>query len=96
MEAITSGLNPAVNLKISAEQTDKLELIDNLEISAVFKSQNLIPYLTSLWESLSARSLNPQEGLPKFAFTEVKFSVDVLVCQLAWNHWGKSLLSDKF
>lgn len=77
MEPETTGLNPSVNLKMSADQSDKLELIDNLEINSIFKKQYLIPYLNSLWESLSARALKSQGGLPQFAFLEVK--IDLLI-----------------
>lgn len=71
MKEVPTGLNHSVNLKISPEQSDRLEMIDNLEISAAFKSSHLIPYLSSLWESLVVRSKNSQEGLPKFVFTDV-------------------------
>ena len=81
MEAEHLGLNASVNLKISAEQSDKLELIDNLEINPAFKKQYLIPYLNSLWESLSARSIKSIEGLPQFAFIEVRtFIACLIVC----------------
>ncbi len=62
----------SVNIKLpAAEESDTLELVDNLEITDAFKKQYLAPYLSSLWESLAGRTWNPDQGIQKFAFTGV-------------------------
>ena len=63
--------NPSLTIKLLPEETDKFELIDYMEITESFKKTYLIPYLSSLWESLSSRSLLSKQGIPRFAFIEV-------------------------
>ena len=72
MEKEAPNLNSNVNIEIPFE-SDTLKLVDNLEISDSFKKQLLTPYLASLWESLASRSWSPDQGLSRFAFTEVGF-----------------------
>ena len=67
--------NPSVTIKLLPEETDKFELVDYMEITESFKKTYLVPYLTSLWESLSSRSLHPVQGIPRFAFIEVRDSL---------------------
>ena len=65
------SINLSINLKLSTEETNKLELVHSAEITEKFKQEYLVPYLSSLWESLASRSLHLDEGVPRFAFIEV-------------------------
>ena len=70
MQKEAKDLSTSLNIKIPLEETDTLELVDNLEITDAFKKQHLIPYLSSLWESLSSRAWSPEQGIQRFVFLE--------------------------
>jgi len=102
MEKEEPTLNSNLTIKIPLkEEGDKLELVDNLEITESYKKTYLIPYLSTLWDSLSSRTWKPEQGLHRFAFTEVFFSTDIksnnkIVCWVARNYWRLFIFSFKF
>ncbi len=70
----TASLNPNVNIRIPIQEAGSatLEIVDNLEVTDTFKKQYLIPYLSSLWESLANRTWHPEQGLHRFTLVEVR------------------------
>ena len=84
-------INLSINLKVSSEEGSKLELVHSLEITEEFRREYLVPYLSSLWESLASRSLHLGEGVPRFAFLEVSGVGQRVVRGAARDHRGASV-----
>ena len=64
-------INNSVFLKVSMSNPSKVEIVDSLVITQVVKDELLMPYLASLFNSLTMRSDKPQLGVPRFALNEV-------------------------
>ncbi len=62
---------PGLNIRLSLENDDTIELIDNTELTDAFKRDVLSPYLRHLYDDLASRSLHPASGIPKNTFLEV-------------------------
>jgi hypothetical protein len=88
-QSSTAGaLNADVNMKINLENPETIEIVDNLDITEKFKDQVLIPYLSSLWTSLTMKSSDQTKGVYRPHFIEVTFFlIRTLVCESSWNNW---------
>ena len=71
VESVANTINADVNMKLNPDNANTIDLVDNLDITDKFKEQVLIPYLQTLWESLTAKSSSTGKGIARFAFISV-------------------------
>jgi len=71
--APTEPVKPALNIRLSLENSETIELLDTTEFPESFKKDVLVPYLKHVYEDLSSRSSNPNIGIPKSIFIDVFF-----------------------
>ena len=64
-------LNSTVSLRISPDNPNKVEIVDNLIITSEMREAVLVPYIESLCKSLASRSKHPSHGVPRSVITEV-------------------------
>ena len=64
-------INPTVLLKVSVNDPYKVELVDNLIITASIKEIALIPFITSLLESLSKKKKTEDPMIPRYVLNKV-------------------------
>lgn len=71
MEKGSLKINPSVFLRVAADNPSKVELVDYLCITPDIKAKALVPYLESLFKSLSFRGDKLLTGVPRYALNEV-------------------------
>ena len=64
---------PGLNIRMSLENDDTIEFLDNTEMPENFKKDILTPYLRHLYDDLVSRVANPSIGISKTVFLEVIF-----------------------
>lgn len=62
---------PSLSLRLDLENTEKIEVVDDTDLTDKFKKTILSPYLSDLYEDLVSRTDNPKMGIPKTTFLEV-------------------------
>ena len=75
MEKSYTAFNASLFLKASATDPYRVELQDNMVVTPTLKSTLLVPYLSSLFESLLLRAVKPQSGIPRYAVNEVSLII---------------------
>ena len=75
-ENVQSGLN----IRISLENDDTIEFIDNIDLPEEYKKETLYPYLKDIYRDLSQRGENPNQGIEKAILVEVSMISHYLVC----------------
>lgn len=89
-------INNSVFLKVSMSNPSKVEIVDGLVVTKVVKDELLLPYLSSLYNSLTLRSDKPQLGVPRFALNEVLLFYHMIVVSFfTWANRGESLYPDR-
>ena len=63
--------NPQVSIRIVSSLNDKIEIIDNLDITECLKESVLMPYLEAIWKSLLLQSESMCVGVKLYPFLEV-------------------------
>ena len=66
-----SGDKPGLNIRISLENQDTVEMLDDIDLPEDFKQTVLESYLKHLFEDLASRSVSPSLGISKNTFLEV-------------------------
>ena len=62
---------PGLNIRLSLENDETIEILDDTELPESFKRDVLSPYLRHLYDDLSSRGTHPSSGITKQAFLEV-------------------------
>jgi hypothetical protein len=70
---------PTLNVRLSLENDDTVELIDDTELPEGFKRDVLSPYLRHLYDDLASRGSQPEAGINKTTFLEVKLFYQAIV-----------------
>ena len=72
MEKKSIVINASIMMKVGLNDPYRIELVDNLALTPAIKAKLLLPYLSSLFDSLTLRAEKPQSGVPRYALNEVK------------------------
>ncbi len=65
-------VDPSISLRISLDNPNRVEIVDNFVLTTEIVSTVLTPYITSLYESLALRAGgNLPDGVPKHIISEV-------------------------
>lgn len=71
MEKKSLVINASIMLKVALSDPYRVEFVDQLVITPVIKTKVLLPYLDSLFDSLTLRAEKPQSLVPRYALNEV-------------------------
>jgi hypothetical protein len=66
-EELPSGLH----IRISVDNEDTIEFIDNIDLPEEYKKETLYPYLKHLYQDLAQRGSDPSKGIEKAVLVEV-------------------------
>lgn len=84
-------VDASITLTIDPLDNKKVVIEDNLNISARMKTNLLIPYVNSLYDSFVTKSAKPLPGVPHYLFSEVLYHFLFLVSCLARANWRENV-----
>jgi len=62
---------PSLNICLDLQNTEKIEVVDDTDLTDKFKKSILSSYLSDLYDDLVNRTDNPKMGISKTTFLEV-------------------------
>ncbi len=71
MKRKVSQISHLIYLKLTPSNPNKVELVDNLVLTAELRESRLVPFLSSMYDSLLLRAEKPHLGIPRYALNEV-------------------------
>jgi len=76
MEVKQLVINPAVLLKVDINNPYKVELVDNLLMTPAIREETLLPFISSLLESLSDNKNCADPAVTRYVLNEVIYSAN--------------------
>jgi len=77
---------PSLNICLDLQNAEKIEVVDDADLTDKFKKSILSSYLSDLYDDLVNRTDNPKMGISKTTFLEVILT-NILVSQYRRSYW---------
>ena len=65
------SVKPEINIRLMADSPDKIQFVDTLELTEIFKVNTLTPYLHDLYNALSSKTSTPELGISRGILLQV-------------------------